>query len=249
VAFLSTRTWQFTYFARQLGEATWHAKDVLDFGGNKGNILKDPNATIDLDRYWCVDVVKDAIEMGKKSYPTSHWIFYDRFCFYFNPCGVPRLPLPRIEQRFDYIVAYSVFTNTLLTDMIDLVGELQGLLKDSGTLAFSFIDPHYHSWPGKYNGNNLRWRLERNRTDNPEIDCDTLERKASGAQWCVLVNDLDIYLENEEIAACRPELQKSCHVFYTEEFMRRLFPNAAILRPVNNEMQHCCVIRASNGAV
>jgi SAM-dependent methyltransferase len=232
----------------QLGEAAWGGKDVLDFGGNIGNILQDPNSTIDVDRYWCIDVVKDAIEMGKKRYPQSHWIFYDRYCFFFNPYGAPHLKLPEIEQRFDYIVAYSVFSNTSLTDMIELVAELKGLLKNDGTLAFSFVDPHYHSWPGQYDGDNLRWRLERIRAEeNPNIDVETLARRARHASWCLLVNDGDLYIENEEIEPCEPERQKSCHVFYTEEYMKHLFPNATILPPVNDEMQHCCIIKSPDG--
>ncbi len=244
MAFLSTRTWQFTYFASQLGEHDWHGKDVLDFGGNIGNILRDPHSTIDVERYWCIDVDAEAVEAGKRSYPEAHWLQYNRYCFFFNPHGVPHLKLPRVEQRFDYIVAYSVFTNTTTTDMLELVGELRELLKDGGELAFTFIDPHYHSWPGRYEGDNLRWRLEKLRADeNPEIDIAAMTSAARNASRCIVVNGRDLYLETEEIAPCEPERQRSCYGFHTEEYMRRLFPDAAILPPVNDEMQHCCIIK------
>ena len=246
VAFLSQRTWQFTYFSQQLGDSKWADKDVLDFGGNIGNILRDPNSTIDARRYWCIDVINEAIETGKRTYPEAHWLFYDRFCFFFNPYGVPRLRLPEIEQRFDYIVAYSVFTNTPPSDLIDLAGQLQTLLKRGGRLAFSFIDPHHRSWPD-YDGNNLRWRLERDKTeDQTGFDIERLEQKARVANWCLLVNNRDVYVENERLAPCAPGLQKSCHAFYSEAYMKRLFPHATVLPPANNEMQHCCVIEASS---
>ena len=244
MAFLSTKTRQFTYFALQLGEGAWRRKDVLDFGGNVGNILRDPNSTIDVERYWCIDVDEEALEVGKRSYPEAHWLHYDRYCFFFNPRGVPHLKLPRVEQRFDYIVAYSVFTNTPTTDMIELVGELQGLLKGGGALAFTFIDPHYRAWPGRYDGDNLRWRLEKIRVEeNPDVDVAAVADEARSASRCILVNGRQLYLDTDEIGPCEPELQKSCYVFHSEEYVKRLFPNATVLPPVNDEMQHCCIMR------
>ena len=246
MAFLSTRTWQFTYFALQLGDPMWRGKDVLDFGGNIGNILRDPNSTIDVERYWCIDVDEEAIEKGKRAYPEAHWLLYDRYCFFFNPRGVPRLKLPHIEQRFDYIVAYSVFTNTPTTDMLELVGELQGLLKSGGSLAFTFIDPHYHAWPDRYDGNNLRWRLEKIRVEeNPDVDVAALANKARNASWCIVVNGSDLYVETEDVEPCEPERQRSYYVFHSEEYMKSLFPNATVRPPANNEMQHCCIIKSA----
>ena len=61
MAFFSTRSGQFAYFARQLGLRDWGGLDVLDFGGNVGNILRDPESTIDVGRYWCMDVIREAI--------------------------------------------------------------------------------------------------------------------------------------------------------------------------------------------
>src|ERR1043165_4079 len=112
MGFLSSKTGQFTYFSLQLGEKDWRGKNVLDFGGNIGNILRDPNSTVDHERYWCLDVDESAVEKGRRAYPESHWIFYNRYCFFFNPHGVPNLELPELGRTFDYIVAYSVFPNT-----------------------------------------------------------------------------------------------------------------------------------------
>jgi SAM-dependent methyltransferase len=247
LVFFSTKTGQFTYFSRQVGEPVWSGKNVLDFGGNIGNILRDPNSTIDQERYWCLDVVKDSIEKGKKSYPKSHWVFYNRYCFFFNPHGIPNLTLPDMARTFDFIVAYSVFTNTTQTDMLQLVNQLEGILAHHGVLAFTFIDPHYFSWPGQYHGNNFQWRLEleRDRGNVSTIETRNLFQRAQDADWFMLVNADDLYIETEDIRPYEPERQKTCHVFYTEKYMKTLFPHATILPPVNDEMQHCCVIRKS----
>jgi hypothetical protein len=248
MAFFSSKMGQFTYFALQLREPEWGGKNVLDFGGNIGNMLRDPNSTIDQDRYWCIDVVKDSIESGKASFPGSHWIFYDRYCFFFNPHGVPNLKLPKIDQTFDYIVAYSVFTNTARTEMLQLVNQLEGKLADNGALAFTFIDPHYFSWPEHYRGNNFRWRMEREiqlekeKGNTLDIDLQSLGKRAQHASWFVLVNGEDLYIETEETKPYEPQRQRTYHVFYSAEYMKSLFPHATILPPVNNEMQHCCII-------
>ena len=145
MVFLSTVTDQFTYFALQVGEWVWSGKEVLDFGGNVGNILRDPHSTIDQERYWCLDVDEESIERGKACYPNAHWLFYNRYSFFFNPFGVPKLPIPYMPRAFDYIVAYSVFTNTTQADMLELVSQLENILAKNGVLAFTFIDPYHYS--------------------------------------------------------------------------------------------------------
>lgn len=248
MTFLSTRTWQYTYFAKQLGEPVWRGKDVLDFGGNVGNLLRDPNSTVDVGRYWCIDIDEEALLVGRRRYPEAHWLHYDRQCFFFNPRGAPFLKLPPIEQRFDYILAYSVFTNTQTADMLDLVGQLRALLKEGGALAFTFIDPHHRSWPDspeRRDWDNLRWRLEKVRMEeNRDADVDALaERARAASRQCILVNGTDLYLDTDEIAHYEPEAQRTCYVFHTEEYVRSLFPEATVLPPAGGEMQHCCVVR------
>ena len=50
MTFISKKTGQFRYFALQLGSFDWQGKDVLDFGGNIGNLLLDPSG-----RVWLTD--------------------------------------------------------------------------------------------------------------------------------------------------------------------------------------------------
>lgn len=245
MTFSSIRLGQFTYFSQQLEEPVWSGKNVLDFGGNIGNILRDSNSTIDHERYWCLDVDRESVEQGKTSYPQAHWLFYDRYCFFFNPRGVPNLPLPDLGETFDYIVAFSVFTNTSQTDMLQLVSQLEGILANKGVLAFTFIDPYEFSWGKQRQRNNFQWRLdlEVERGNVSSKNALELDQTAQHATWFTLVNGTDLYIETEDIKAYQPEQQKTYHVFHTAAYMKTLFPRATIVPPVNNEMQHCVIIR------
>lgn len=227
------KTSQFTYFDAQLDHPDWTGKSVLDFGGNRGGLLSDPSCRIRPADYYCLDVIKEAIDQGHITFPDAHWFHYDRFNCSFNPTGVVDLPIPDLGHRFDIILAYSVFTHTTLAEMKDLVAQLEARLAPGGTLAFTFIDPHWQE--------NLKWRLER---ANPEGDFENLLVQNRGARWCSLINGMELHVESSgSWTRAKAESCMTYHVFYTEAFMRELFPQAMIRPPVNNEMQHCCVIR------
>jgi hypothetical protein len=213
---------QFAYFDKQLGHPNWRGKRVLDFGGNKGNLLLDPACTIRHQDYYCLDVIGEAIEEGRKTFPDANFIHYDRYNCSFNPEGVRELPVPDLGVEFDFILAYSVFTHTTFEEMKELVAQLQ---QRGRTVAFTFIDPQ---WNG-----NLRWRLEKH---NPQDRVETLLSREM--QWCSLVNGTELYVNSSGVFDFQDCM--TYNVYYTEDFMRAQFPNATIEKPVNGEMQHCC---------
>jgi hypothetical protein len=141
------------------------------------------------------------------------------------------------------ILAYSVFTHTTRDDMQSLVEQLQARLAPGGALAFTFIDPHFVAWPEAYEGTNLKWRLERAHETNANIDIDGLLAQSRGAAWCALVDGKELYANGNGVWRDEPATCMTYNVFYSEEFLRRQFPRATIHRPVNGEVQHCCIIR------
>src|SRR5262245_13016846 len=128
---------QFAYFDEQLDHPDWRGKRVLDFGGNKGNLLLDTACAISHQNYYCLDVIREAIEEGRKSFPEAHWIHYDRYNCSFNPDGVVDLPVPDLGVNFDVILAFSVFTHTTREEMKELVKQLRARLAPGGLLAFT----------------------------------------------------------------------------------------------------------------
>lgn len=233
---------QFAYFDQQLDYPDWNAKVVLDFGGNAGNLLRDADCTIRPENYYCIEVLQDALEEGRKQFPTAHWIHYDRYNCSFNPDGVADMPIPDMGTQFDVILAYSVFTHTTREEMKDLVEQLRARLAPGGVLAFTFIDPHWKSWPETYEGNNLKWRLEKAREKNPAVDVNGLLEKSRDARWCALVDSTELFVDGNGVWNNKAGTCMTYNVYYTVEFLQREFPTATMRSPVNGEMQHCCII-------
>jgi SAM-dependent methyltransferase len=233
---------QFHYFDRQLDHPDWGVKTVLDFGGNVGNILAEPACTIRPERYYCLDVIRDALEEGRARFAMAHWVHYDRYNYSFNPGGVVGLPIPDLAVRFDIILAYSVFTHAGLDEMMDLVRQLRTRLAERGTLAFTFIDPHHRSRPETDAGTNLQWRLDRCRESNPSLDVGALLERSRAASWCTLVNGRVMYVDGDVDRPADPEGRETYNVYYRVAFLQRVFPDASIRPPVNGEMQHCCIL-------
>lgn len=249
MSFVSTKLGQFRYFDQQLESPAWSGKRILDFGGNCGSLLRDSCANIDHDKYWCIDVSRDAILQGKERFPNAHWIFYDRHNVQFNPKGIRALRIPDLGEQFDFILAYSVFTHTSKAEMIDMVGQLRAFLSDRGVLAFTFLDVRWNAFKGDpYPGSNLRWRLQVNNAENPGMDVDSLLDKSKGAKWVTLV-DRELYVndegenEGETEQRANSAKHKAYIVFCDPEHMKTIFPEAEILPPVAPERHHCCVIR------
>ena len=222
---------QFAYFDEQLDQPDWSGKSVLDFGGNKGNLLLDPLCKIQQCDYYCIDVVQEAIEEGRRTFPEAHWFHYDRYNRSFNPEGVVDLPVPDFGRRFDFILAYSVFTHTTFEEMKDLIAQLEAFLAPGGALAFTFIDPHWRA--------NLEWRLRRSHAP----DVDRLVADASRVDWCALVNGTELFANSNGPWNLSAETCATYNVYYTERFFRAQFPRADVRPPVNGEMQHCAILR------
>jgi SAM-dependent methyltransferase len=224
---------QFAYFDTQLGHPDWRGKRVLDFGGNKANLLLDPTSAISHEDYYCLDVLDDAIAEGRKNFPDANFTHYDRYNCSFNPEGVHDLPIPDLGVEFDFILAYSVFTHTTFAEMKELIKQLQQCVAPRGVLAFTFVDPH---WNG-----NLRWRLEKR---NSAERVESLLAQMCDAQWCALVNGTELYVNRSGVWDSGKDDCLTYNVYYTEEFLRGQFPDATIKMPVNDEMQHCCILHA-----
>ncbi len=240
MSFITSNDGQFVYFDTQLRSPNWKGKSVLDFGGNIGNVLHHPRSTIDQDKYWCLDVSRDAIAAGGKTAPAAHFIFYDRYNFEYNPDGIRNLAIPMNGDRFDFVLALSVFTHTPQSEMLELVTNLEQLLKPGGRLAFTFFDPHYT--PSGSDVSNLKYYFEMRAPDLSDAAIDAQVARVRGARWCALANG-ELQIESERLENVRGNSARGYLAFYTPEYFRSLFPRGEIRTPVEPfPRQHCGII-------
>jgi len=246
---ISTRCTQFDYFDEVLGHPSWKGRKVLDFGGNAGNFLLGSGDAVDHEDYWCMDVLRPALDHGRQRFPRAHFVHFDRYSSEYNPGGVRGLPIPDCGVAFDVIVAFSVFTHNDRSEMLELLGSLRRMLAPGGKLAFTFCDARYDrslSDPSLPPGSDVRKNLTWQQVRNTAEDIDRLVERAMRARWCVVIDE-EVYCEpgdelSHQVRQGKPG--ESYCSYYTTDYMQSLLPDAAIVAPVPPEWQHCCVLSA-----
>ena len=78
---------------------------------------------------------------------------------------------------------------------------------------------------------------------NPEINVDDLLEQSRGAEWCALVDGSKLYINDNGVWSNEAETCMTYNVFYTADFLQQEFPGAQIRLPVQDEMQHCCIMK------
>lgn len=251
---ISKRIGQFAYFDRQLGHPDWAGKRVLDFGGNVGNILLDPNCQIEHANYWSIDVSRDSITEGRRRHPGGNFVFYDRYNFEYNPTGTVGLPIPDQGVLFDFVVGWSIFTHVSRAETLEMADRLLDLMVDDGRAAFSFIDPWFTPPPGLAREDespgltNLQWRLEARRKVKPDMDVEGLIERAAATDmtWTTLVNDDDLIFDPDDDGVAADKPNRAYVTFCTAAYMQQLFPKGKVLPPVPPERLHCLIIDKSS---
>lgn len=118
----------------------FNSKKILDYGGNQGGLLASSRGKIKEEDYTCVDVDIEAIEVGSKNFPDAKWLHYDMYNPVYNPRGKGLFP-PMGGEKYDLIVAYSVFTHTTVQDFLWLLNIMvEHNLNKGGELWFSWLD-------------------------------------------------------------------------------------------------------------
>jgi hypothetical protein len=159
--------------------------------------------------------------------------------------------VPDLGQRFDIILAYSVFTHTSRGELRELVRQLRSLLADDGVLAFTFVDPDFDppdGWvdldredevPG---ADNLLMRLTLSRGPD-EAAALAARARRSRLSWVTMVNHEELVTEPTDDWVRRGAERSQYFTFCTTEHLLELYPGAEVLPPVRPQRHSCCLLR------
>ncbi len=244
-ALVSTRISQFAYYDQVLGKPDWKGRKILDFGRNNGGFLTGAADRIVHDDYWCMDIVREALEDGRKRHPDAHFVHYDRYHSEYNPEGTRYEPVPDCGREFDFILPFSVFTHIHRNELLELVAQLRRMLAPHGILAFTFTDPSYDTGLSIFpSGRYMLKLLKMLKRGHPSLDVEGTYEQACQFKWAILIDDKLWTEPGDDL--CQQErrgkpLESYC-AYYSAGYMASLFPNAKIQPPKGEEWQHCCIL-------
>ena len=93
-------------------------KSILDYGGNRGNLLEDgvEKGIINPANYTSMDVDHTGLDLLKETYPNTNTMLYNRHNPVYNPQGEKHLKFPYDDNTFDLVYSYSVNTHSSWAD-------------------------------------------------------------------------------------------------------------------------------------
>ena len=121
----------------------WSTLKVLDYGCNVGRFLESSGNKIKPCNYLGIDILSEAIQIARDTFPEYQFIHYDKWHISYNPTGIANLDPAsalKITDKFDVIIAYSVFTHYTMEEALKEIDSLKKLLTPNGCILLSLWD-------------------------------------------------------------------------------------------------------------
>ena len=149
----------FEIFVAAKLDIDWKNAKILDYGCNQGNFLSSALPYINRENYLGVDILEVSIHLARQNNPNCNFLHYDRWHQAYNPTGDKNLSINDVvNDKFDIIIAYSVFTHTTIEQTRFELDELKKLLTPNGHILFTMwssdIFKPFHDWVININLNN-----------------------------------------------------------------------------------------------
>tara|TARA_R110000868_G_scaffold118588_3_gene314464 strand:+ start:2514 stop:2828 length:315 start_codon:yes stop_codon:yes gene_type:complete len=78
-------------------------KTILDFGGNRGNLISYSNGQIKEENYTCLDLSIQALNIVLDEHPDASVIYWDRYHKTYNPRGSRTKEFPS-NNHYDHSI-------------------------------------------------------------------------------------------------------------------------------------------------
>jgi hypothetical protein len=174
-------------------------KSILDFGGNRGNLLHFSQGKILEKNYTCIDIDEDSVRAGKEEFPRATWIHWNRYHSHYNAAGAKE-KFPIENQKWDIIWSHSVFTHLDQQETLFCLDNLLGL---GNEIYFSFI--------GTENNTRIQKLID---LDQIKIDSSDI-KNINQSQYSVILDRNRVVCENTDLSKFN---YKKIWTFYSVEY-------------------------------
>jgi len=101
-------------------------KSILDYGGNRGNLLEDGMETGEIlpENYTSMDVDLEALKYIQSHCSAANTVHYNRYNQIYNPQGEKLLKFPFADNTFDIVYSFSVNTHSSWEDYVFDISEM-----------------------------------------------------------------------------------------------------------------------------
>lgn len=187
------REFRIEYLKEAIGIKNLKGLQILDWGGNHGNLLKDgvESHEIDPTDYTCIDVDARVMEESRKAFPDASWItrcvthpVYNAHKDQKDIDFTPHL------NKYDVVYAYSVYTHDTWEKAFEDLDILYKLAKPRGKICFSYVDPKSAEIFRRKRINEFGYSVEPDAFDNI-------------VDWCYFVNHDTLTKEYDREKSCQ----------------------------------------------
>jgi SAM-dependent methyltransferase len=219
----------FEVFVAAKLDIDWKNAKILDYGSNQGNFLNSALTHINSEKYLGVDILEASIHLARQKYPDCNFLHYDRWHQAWNPSGNKNISITDIvTDKFDVIIAYSVFTHTTIEQTRFELDELKKLLTPNGVILFTIwssdIFRPFHDWV-----------MNLNKVKSPIIDFEniTFDNFSYWIDERIIITDQYGY---------KNDVCSIFNTFYNLDFFKEKFADCVYIgRPINQYQELFCL--------